>query len=592
MMHNHDTLRRKHIYILITCNALIAIASVLLVSFIMYTISLKENKTRLQELAQNQARIIESVSDFDLKHQVDFNENITEEDAWTDTLYQLKTAHKNYKGFGTTGEFTLAKRVKDKIVFLLSHRHFDLDNPKPVDFNSNQAQPMKAALNMKSGVMIGYDYRGIKVIAAFEPVKVHIGNLGVVAKIDLEEIQKPFIVTTTIILLVIIVLISGVSWLFFRYINPIVKRHEESIKKLEYSEKLFSKSQEIAKIASWDLDFSTGFLNSSLAMNQIFEIDVDENLNSLEDLLYYIAQEDIIRIKKSIEKAKVTASFNERFKVKTFHNELRYVHAIGEVIEHKLTAVIRDITEETMIEKALIEKEEMMISQSRQVAMGDMVAMIAHQWRQPITTVTMIVNNMISALTFDEKVDKEVLFNDMNKILHQTSYLSTTIDDFRSFFNPSNEKNRVSLCDILEDTLKIINKSLESHNIKVNTTFNACKKLEIFDKEMLQVFLVILNNAKDAIMDNKIEYGFIEIEIGASSNMVFIKFCDNAGGIPLTMLSKLGEPYLTTKVKHGTGLGLYMSKIIIENHMDGKIQWYNKENGACIEINIPVKSES
>ena len=152
----------------------------------LYTVEMQEGRERLVETARSQARLIEAVARFDAEYSSDYPGG-TE----AATLSQISEAHKNYQGFGKTGEFTLARRVGDQIVFLLSHRHFDLENPLPVPFNSNLAEPMRRALSGRAGTMIGLDYRGEKVMAAYEPVAML--NMGLVAKIDLAEIYEPFI---------------------------------------------------------------------------------------------------------------------------------------------------------------------------------------------------------------------------------------------------------------------------------------------------------------------------------------------------------------------------------------------------------------
>jgi PAS domain S-box-containing protein len=153
---------------------------------VLYRAALHESRERLVETAQSQARLIEAVARFDRKRNKDYPE------GWESaTLSQITDAHERYKGFGETGEFTLGRRDGENIVFLLSHRHYDLENPKPVPFQSELAEPMRRALLGQQGTVIGLDYRGSNVLAAHEPVA-ELG-LGIVAKIDLAEVRAPFI---------------------------------------------------------------------------------------------------------------------------------------------------------------------------------------------------------------------------------------------------------------------------------------------------------------------------------------------------------------------------------------------------------------
>ena len=193
---------------------------------ILYNTAITEERSRLEEAAQSQARLIEAVARFDNVYSTDYPYG-----ARQATINQIKDAHSKYNGFGETGEFTLSTKENDQIVFLLSHRHYDLNDPKPVSWNSALAEPMRLALSGKSGTIIGIDYRGVKVLAAYEPVTEL--NLGIVAKIDLSEIRAPFVKAAFISGLFSIVIIGlGVS-LFFKVTNPILKRLNDTVEKMQ-----------------------------------------------------------------------------------------------------------------------------------------------------------------------------------------------------------------------------------------------------------------------------------------------------------------------------------------------------------------------
>lgn len=188
--------------------------------------ALAEERARLVETAKSQARLIEAVARFDAKYSKDFPGG-----PRAATLTQIAEAHHHYRDFGRTGEFTLSKREGDDIVFVLSHRHSDLLTPKPVPFDSGLAQPMRRALTGHSGTMIGLDYRGETVLAAYEPVKEL--NLGIVAKIDLEEIREPFVKVGLLSGVVAIVAILGGAAFFLRITDPLLRRLEETIAGLQ-----------------------------------------------------------------------------------------------------------------------------------------------------------------------------------------------------------------------------------------------------------------------------------------------------------------------------------------------------------------------
>jgi len=250
-----------------------------------------------------------------------------------------------------------------------------------------------------------------------------------------------------------------------------------------------------------------------------------------------------------------------------------------------------DMTESYNDKKELEEKEELMLAQSRHAAMGEMISMIAHQWRQPISVISMDANNILVDIELDS-LENDSLRSDVSDIIEQTKYLSKTIDDFRDFFKPSKVKDEVSIANVFADAFNVISKSLENNNIHVVNEFTATTKLTLFSHELLQVIINILKNAKEALLENREEGREIRNRIYEENEEVVISICDNAGGIKAETLGKVFEPYFTTKeLKNGTGLGLYMSKTIVEKHLNGTIRVKSSVEGACFEIRLPKKSE-
>lgn len=252
-----------------------------------------------------------------------------------------------------------------------------------------------------------------------------------------------------------------------------------------------------------------------------------------------------------------------------------------------LVGIFRDVTEQKKLQSKLKEKDDIMLAQSRQAAMGDMIGMIAHQWRQPITAIGMGAQNMQLDIELEE-IDPKRFDEKLSKIVEQTHFLSNTIDDFRDFLKPNKKPGTHMLSEILEGALNIIAKSLENNNIKLKKSFKNDIEITTFRNEVIQVLINIINNAKDIIKIKEIEDGLITIEVDADKHNAYIKICDNAGGIPQDVLPKIFEPYFTTKdEKGGTGLGLYMSQMIIEKHLKGKIMVENINGGACFTVLLP-----
>jgi len=251
-------------------------------------------------------------------------------------------------------------------------------------------------------------------------------------------------------------------------------------------------------------------------------------------------------------------------------------------------AIIMDTTEHERIRKELRDQEEVMIAQSRHAAMGEMIGMIAHQWRQPITVIAMGANNMLVDIELEE-VKEESFKEEAKNILKQTEYLSKTIDDFRNFFRPDKEKEEVNLEEVMTEAQKIIGKTLEHANITLSIKDKNGYKVKTYSRELLQVFINLLKNAKEALIGHRSTDRHIDVMISDDADNVITTVCDNGGGIDEAVIDKIFDPYFTTKdEKIGTGLGLYMSKTIVEKHLHGTIEVSNTKEGACFKIAIPL----
>ena len=195
--------------------------------FHIYTISLEEHRQQLMETARGQARLIEAIARYDRQHA----QSLGEEYHVDVTIGQVRDAHSKFRGFGDTGEFVLARLEGDHIVFLLSHRHFDLDQPKPVPMGGVKAEPMRRALSGKSGSIIALDYRSETVVAAYEPVA-ELG-LGLVAKVDLQEVRAPFIRAGLLAISITFILVFAGAAMFQRFTISMVRRIEASEERLK-----------------------------------------------------------------------------------------------------------------------------------------------------------------------------------------------------------------------------------------------------------------------------------------------------------------------------------------------------------------------
>ncbi|MDD2652969.1 MAG: response regulator [Sulfurimonas sp.] len=225
---------------------------------------------------------------------------------------------------------------------------------------------------------------------------------------------------------------------------------------------------------------------------------------------------------------------------------------------------------------------------SKQAAMGEMVAMIAHQWRQPITSIGMIANNLEFDLMMDE-LDNDTLSQSLKTIDTHVKYLSNTIDIFRNFLQVNKKKERVHLKNIIRELLMLTKDELREQKISMEV-FNGCDNYPIatYSDELLQAMINIVSNAKEALVERNIQKAKIKIECMEQENTISIAISDNAGGIKEDIMSKIFTPYFSTKSqKNGTGLGLYMTRIIVEENLDAKLIVQNTQDGVMFTIVLP-----
>ncbi len=263
--------------------------------------------------------------------------------------------------------------------------------------------------------------------------------------------------------------------------------------------------------------------------------------------------------------------------------------------------VIVDITKQKILEQNLqdlantetqkrITQERMLQQQSKMALMGEMIGNIAHQWRQPLNQIEALKDAIVEDYEFDD-LTKEKMQAYGKQTTNILEYMSKTIDDFRNFFLPSKEKMFFNVCEAIKSSVDLVSASLKSHNISIGVKLcencKNCKAINGFPSEFTQVIINIINNAKDALIINKVENGLISIEVVSDDSKMLITIADNAGGIPENIMDKIFEPYFTTKfASKGTGLGLYMSKLIIEDSMHGKLGVKNGSDGAIFTIEL------
>lgn len=234
-------------------------------------------------------------------------------------------------------------------------------------------------------------------------------------------------------------------------------------------------------------------------------------------------------------------------------------------------------------------KDELLARQSRFAAMGEMIGMIAHQWRQPLTGVGMTVNNMKLDIELS-MIDEAKWTQQLEVIESQITYLSHTIDDFRNFFKPNQKLSEVNIKGLVDDALRVIESSLKSHDIAVTIV---CDDFVVNSarNDLMQVLLNLIKNAQDAYIQTQIVPCPLDIEVVPSNGWLTISIKDSAGGISPKIIHDIFNPYFSTKdEKNGTGLGLYMSKMIVEEHLGGKLDVVSDKGMTQFSIRLPIST--
>lgn len=342
--------------------------------------------------------------------------------------------------------------------------------------------------------------------------------------------------------------------------------------------------------------------SEKLKLNTALREEIDENIKHGGPFSLYHENGDDVHIIafspiKNIKNNKTVAylvSYNNSYYIKQLLKQYMLVNVFSLIgalilsfllsnnIKHRLYLETR-ITDE--VEKNKKQQENMFV-QSRLAQAGEMLAMIAHQWRQPLASISATITSMMVQQELD-KYDPKYFNEQLHKISDYTQHLSGTINDFRDFFKEDKTKIESTLEEVVDDSLQIMGSIMESQGIKIFIDYQCNEKLSIYPNELKQVVLNLLKNSQDAIEEKKIDNAKIEIQTYKDDMNYYLEIRDNAGGIPEEVISRIFEPYFTTKGNlNGTGLGLYMSNLIITEHHKGRLTASNQGDGACFIIEL------
>ncbi len=301
----------------------------------------------------------------------------------------------------------------------------------------------------------------------------------------------------------------------------------------------------------------------------------------IASLFFRVYTKKIIDFEQEITtQQKQLAQFNEELEKKVAQ-KTKELQELNESLESRVADKVAKITEQ----------ERLMITQSRLATMGEMMSMIAHQWRQPLSTTTLMITNerLKAMMSGDEPTECDRI---LEKISDTMVYLSDTIDDFQTYFKPDKATEEITVGAIIERLKNFIEPRLAQGKVTLDVEMSAEELLQTYTNEVLQALINIINNAVDVLMETREDERHIWIRINSDEGNAIIHIEDNGGGIDNKIIEKVFEPYFSSKSKNGTGLGLYMAKMIIEKHIGGILSVQNTSRGAEFTVILPKKASA
>jgi signal transduction histidine kinase len=339
-----------------------------------------------------------------------------------------------------------------------------------------------------------------------------------------------------------------------------------------------------------DMDKVTGYRT-----NCLMSIPVNDTNGNPIGAVQVINKKDGIQefCEKDLEHLQVAASYiGDSLETLFLQKELKALNEkLAQEVEQK-TEDLKNINR--LLEQKIAEeieknhqKDLQLMSQAKQAQMGEMISVIAHQWKQPLTTITAICNTA----KLERRFEKATIQRDAEHfefIIEQIQFLTSTIDEFRHFFNPDKRKDHFLVNDMVQKVVHLVKKEFASIQVEIKENLYSNKEITNYKNEIMHVVLNILNNAKDAIKENDIHDGVINISTHDREDHILIVISDNGGGIKEDIIDNIFDPYFSTKgEKKGTGIGLNLSKMIIEDKCNGDLSASNIEDGAVFTIKIP-----
>lgn len=387
---------------------------------------------------------------------------------------------------------------------------------------------------------------------------------------DIQTSARALKYELAIVVLLLSTLVFLAGYLLSSHIVSSILKLQEGLKEFfGYLETKSTQPKPIELSSRDELEDMSKLLNRSIAK---------ASANIEQDIVFI---EDAISVVNDLKMGKLSSRLHSSAQTQELKLLKDVVNAMIDNLESKINEEILKRTEQ----------EKLLIQQSKLASMGEMIGNIAHQWRQPLGELSALLMNIQVKHEFND-LDEAYMLTSIQQCVKINAYMSGTISDFQNFFKPSKEKEVFEISEACERAIAILKASLKYHGIEFS--FDISEKMEVlgYPNEFAQALLNILSNAKDVLSEREISNPFIRLYLKKGYKYILIVIEDNGGGIAAEYIDRIFEPYFTTKyAKQGTGIGLYMTKMIIENNMGGIINVKNTETGALFTIKLPSVTE-
>ncbi|WP_421716970.1 PAS domain-containing protein [Arcobacter arenosus] len=416
--------------------------------------------------------------------------------------------------------------------------------------------------------------------------------------LEKEHIQRGVLIIISI-LLIFLIIFTFTKVRLTEILNKLKKAdeiNEELSENLEISEENWRSAIENSGDGHWEWNTSTNEIHFSNNWKTMLGYEEDEISNNFFEWEKRVHKDDIKRVLKEVDKfvKQKDYKYKVKFRMETKDGSYKWIFAQGYILRKdkegnplRIVGTHKDITTDIKNEQFLkdevkrktdenFKQFQLIQQQSKLAAMGEMIGAIAHQWRQPLNEISIRIQKLKYAYKKNE-IDEEFIQDFINKNKITINFMSNTIDDFRNFFTIDKKPIRFSINESIKNVLNLTEAQLKKQNIKIS--LNEYQDFEIngYKSEFEHVIMNFISNSKYELEEKKIENPEIIINIKEYE----LEFEDNAGGIPKDLITRIFEPYFTSKDQgKGTGMGLYMSKMIIEDNMKGSIEVKNTQKGA------------